>query len=44
MQGGQQTALDRAHRRWKKLVESHQDPALDETTARQLGAFVMAHT
>lgn len=43
MQDGQQTALDRAHQRWKKLVEAHQDPALDDTTARQLNAFVETH-
>ncbi|HET89218.1 MAG TPA: trimethylamine--corrinoid methyltransferase [Chloroflexi bacterium] len=44
MQGGRETALDRAHRRWQKLVAEHQDPVLDETTARQLDAFVTAHT
>lgn len=40
MQGGQQTAADRARKRWQKLVEAHQDPPLDEATARQLQAFV----
>jgi trimethylamine--corrinoid protein Co-methyltransferase len=44
MQGGQQTAVARAHQRWQKLVAEHQDPPLDSTTARQLQAFVEGHT
>jgi trimethylamine--corrinoid protein Co-methyltransferase len=44
MQGGRQTALDRARQRWQKLVAGHIDPPLDETTARQLRAFVEEHT
>lgn len=44
MQGGQMTALDRARRRWQKLVAAHTDPPLDATTARQLRAFVEEHT
>jgi len=43
-QGGQQTAIDRARARWQKLVAEHQDPALDETIARQLKAYLEAHT
>jgi trimethylamine--corrinoid protein Co-methyltransferase len=42
MQGGQQTAIDRARRRWKQLVAEHEDPALDETTSRQLKSYVEA--
>ena len=40
MQGGRQDAVDRARKRWQTLVAEHQDPPLDETTARQLRAFV----
>jgi trimethylamine:corrinoid methyltransferase-like protein len=42
MQGGQQTAVERARRRWRQLVAEHENPALDETTARQLKAFMQA--
>jgi trimethylamine--corrinoid protein Co-methyltransferase len=34
------TAAARAHQRWQKLVAEHEDPALDETVARQLQAYV----
>ena len=44
MQGGRQTALDRARPRWQKLVAQHEDPPLDATTARQLRLFVEEHT
>jgi trimethylamine--corrinoid protein Co-methyltransferase len=44
MQGGRETALDRANQRWKKLVAEHEDPPLDETTARQLQTFVEEHS
>jgi trimethylamine--corrinoid protein Co-methyltransferase len=44
MQAGQPTAVDRARRRWQKLVAEHEDPPLDGTTARQLEAFVEAQT
>jgi trimethylamine--corrinoid protein Co-methyltransferase len=44
MQGGQVTAVDRARRRWQELVAEHEDPPLDETTARQLKAFVAENT
>ena len=40
MQGGRQTAVDRARARWQKLVAAHEDPPMDETTARQLNDFV----
>jgi trimethylamine--corrinoid protein Co-methyltransferase len=42
-QAGQPTAVDRARRRWQKLVAQHVDPPLDGTTARQLEEFVEAH-
>ncbi len=32
-----------ARRRWQQLVARHQDPPLDETTARQLQRFVAEH-
>jgi trimethylamine--corrinoid protein Co-methyltransferase len=44
MQGGRQDAVSRARARWQKLVAEHEDPPLDETTARQLKAFVEEHT
>ena len=44
MTGGRQDAVARARQRWQKLLAEHQDPALDETTARQLQAFVDEHT
>ena len=44
MQGGRQTAVDRARQRWQKLVARHEDPPLDATTARQLRAYVEEHT
>jgi trimethylamine--corrinoid protein Co-methyltransferase len=44
MSGGRQSTLDRAHQRWKELLERHQDPPLEETTARQLAAYVEEHT
>jgi trimethylamine--corrinoid protein Co-methyltransferase len=44
MQGGRQDAVIRARARWQKLVAEHEDPPLDETTARQLKAFVEAQT
>ena len=44
MEGGRQRAVDRAHERWRKLVEEHEDPLLDETVARQLRTFVEEHT
>jgi trimethylamine--corrinoid protein Co-methyltransferase len=40
MQGGRQDAVARARKRWQTLVAEHRDPPLDETTARQLRAFV----
>lgn len=43
MEGGKKSAVDRAHTRWQKLLEEHQDPDLDETTARQLEDFVEEH-
>jgi trimethylamine--corrinoid protein Co-methyltransferase len=33
-----------ARRRWQQLLARHQDPPLDEITARQLQAFVAEHT
>jgi trimethylamine--corrinoid protein Co-methyltransferase len=40
MAGGRQDEAARAAKRWQKLLAAHQDPPLDETTARQLRAFV----
>jgi trimethylamine--corrinoid protein Co-methyltransferase len=42
MQAGQPTAVDRARARWQRLVAEHEDPPLDETTARQLQEYVEA--
>jgi trimethylamine--corrinoid protein Co-methyltransferase len=44
METGCETARDRAHRRWKKLLEAHRDPPMDGTVARQLETFVEEHT
>jgi trimethylamine--corrinoid protein Co-methyltransferase len=44
MQGGRQDAVIRARARWQRLVAEHEDPPLDETTAKQLKAFVEAQT
>jgi trimethylamine--corrinoid protein Co-methyltransferase len=44
MQGGRQDVVARARQRWQKLVAEHEDPALDETIARQLEDFVKEHT
>lgn len=40
----QSRAVDRAHQRWQKLVKEHQDPPRDETTVRQLEAYVEEHS
>jgi trimethylamine--corrinoid protein Co-methyltransferase len=40
MTGGRQDAVARARQRWQQLLAEHEDPPLDETTARQLQAFV----
>jgi trimethylamine--corrinoid protein Co-methyltransferase len=42
MQGGQETAVHRARRRWQKLVAEHENPPLDATIARQLEDLVGA--
>jgi trimethylamine--corrinoid protein Co-methyltransferase len=39
-QGGQQDAVDRARARWHQLVAEHEDPPLDEVTARQLRDYM----
>jgi trimethylamine--corrinoid protein Co-methyltransferase len=44
MDTGRERAVDRAHVRWRKLVAEHEDPPLDETTVRQLEAYVEEHT
>jgi trimethylamine--corrinoid protein Co-methyltransferase len=44
MQGGQQDSVGRARQRWQNLVDSHEDPPLDETIARQLREFLAEHT
>jgi trimethylamine--corrinoid protein Co-methyltransferase len=44
MSGGRQDAVARARRRWQALLDAHQDPPLDQTTARQLQAYVKGHT
>ncbi|GAB4529157.1 MAG: glycine betaine--corrinoid protein methyltransferase [Anaerolineae bacterium] len=43
MQSGRQDAVDRARKRWQKLVETHEDPPLEGVTARQLKTFVEEH-
>jgi trimethylamine--corrinoid protein Co-methyltransferase len=43
-QGGQPQAVERARQRWQTLVAEHEDPPLDETTARQLANYVEAQT
>lgn len=40
MQAAKPTAVDRARERWQRLVAEHEDPPLDETTARQLEGYV----
>jgi trimethylamine--corrinoid protein Co-methyltransferase len=42
MSGGQQRTLDRAHRRWKKLLEKYEQPEIDAGVAQQLEDFVKA--
>jgi trimethylamine--corrinoid protein Co-methyltransferase len=44
MDSGRIRAVDRAHRRWQQLVAEHQDPPLDQTTVRQLEAYVEERT
>ncbi|MFC2046141.1 trimethylamine methyltransferase family protein [Chloroflexota bacterium] len=43
MGGRRQDAVARARQRWQELVAEHEDPPLDETTARQLQAYVDEH-
>jgi len=40
MQAGKPTVVDRARQRWQHLLAKHEDPPLDELTARQLQAYV----
>ena len=42
MQAGKPAAVDRARQRWQALVAEHEDPALDETTKKQLEAYAEA--
>ena len=42
-EGGRPDVVARAHQRWQQLLAEHQDPPLDEVTARQLQAFVEEH-
>ena len=42
--GGCPDVMSRARQRWQRLLAEHQDPPLDETTARQLESFVEEHT
>jgi len=44
MNAGRPDAVSRARQRWQKLVAEHEDPVLDETTARQLQAYVDEHS
>ena len=44
MDTGRKRAVDRAHERVQKLVAEHEDPARDESTARQLEAYVEEHS
>ncbi|MGD2105125.1 MAG: trimethylamine methyltransferase family protein [Anaerolineae bacterium] len=43
MDTGRKRAVDRAHKRGQKLVAEHEDPALDESTVRQLESYVEEH-
>lgn len=43
MAAGRETAVDRARRRWQRLVAEHQDPDLDASIARQLSDYMQAH-
>jgi trimethylamine---corrinoid protein Co-methyltransferase len=42
MQADKPTAAQRAPQRWRALLAEHEDPALDETTRKQLEAYVEA--
>jgi trimethylamine--corrinoid protein Co-methyltransferase len=44
MDTGRMRAVDRAHQRWQRLVAEHEDPPLDQTTVRQLEAYVEEHS
>ncbi len=44
MAGGRKRAVDRAHQRCQELLAEHQDPPLDETTVRQLEAYIAERT
>jgi trimethylamine--corrinoid protein Co-methyltransferase len=41
LEAGKPDIVARARERWQQLVAAHQDPLLDDVTARQLKAFVM---
>jgi trimethylamine--corrinoid protein Co-methyltransferase len=42
-ENGRPDVLGRARQRWQRLLAEHQDPPLDDVTARQLQAFVEKH-
>jgi trimethylamine--corrinoid protein Co-methyltransferase len=44
LQAGQPDVVHRARERWQQLVAAHEDPPLDDVTARQLEAFVEEET
>lgn len=44
MDTGRKRVVDRAHERRQKLVAEHEDPAVDETTIRQLETYVKEHS
>jgi len=41
--GGRPDAIERARKRWQHLLAGHQNPPLDDATARQLRSFVEEH-
>ena len=44
LRAGQPDVVHRARERWQQLVAAHEDPPLDDVTARQLEAFVEEET
>lgn len=44
IEAGRPTTVARAAERWQRLVAAHEDPPLDEVTARQLEAFLEEET
>ena len=44
IEAGRPTTVARATERWRRLVATHEDPPLDEVTARQLKSFLEEET